>query len=207
MSDDALSRELTDLLRESVGSQVSVLQNGYLKDLSSQVAALAQLRRGAGKAPQDVPELWGMTGTERLFSAGELRNRDAGRAEAAMFLAVTLYALHQQSKADPMHRPGIELGTAVRRLMTATGDDESVRQRFVRVGLAATPDVLAYRLRELVSLLRRHSVPLDYALLAERLYQAQLPGRMSEVRQKWGLSFHRSAAQREDSSPTTDKDA
>ncbi|MDI9581296.1 MAG: type I-E CRISPR-associated protein Cse2/CasB, partial [Thermobispora sp.] len=136
------------------GEYVSELQAGYLADQSWAVASLAQLRRGAGKLPQDVPELWGMTGAERLFADETLSEAKAAQAETAMFLAVTLYALHQQSQAEPMHRPGVELGEAVRRLM---GDeiDEPIRRRLVRVGTAATRDALATRLREIITLLRR----------------------------------------------------
>lgn len=137
---------------------------------------LAQLRRGAGKLPHEVPELWGLTGAERLYQDQTLTEAQAARAETASFLAVTLYALHQQSRPNQgMHSPGIELGAAVRRLMPPDKIDEPIRRRFIRVGTAGSPDVLAYRLREIISLLRRDSIPLDYALLAERLYRAQTP--------------------------------
>ena len=171
------------------GEYVSELQAGYLADQSWAVASLAQLRRGAGKLPQDVPELWGMTGAERLFADETLSEAKAAQAETAMFLAVTLYALHQQSQAEPMYRPGEELGKAVRRLM---GDeiDEPIRRRFVRVGTAATRDALATRLREIITLLRRDAIPLDYGLLAEQLYLAQTPDGLRQVRQRWGRSFH-----------------
>lgn len=141
------------------------------------MALLAQLRRGAGKTPDQVPELWGLTGTEALYAQGPMEEGQAAQAETAVHLAVTLYALHQQSqRSRRMHVPGIEIGAAVRQLMPPTGIDEAVRKRFVRVGTAATPGLLAVRLREVVTLLRREEIPLDYALLADRLYQAQQPG-------------------------------
>src|SRR5690606_4758821 len=108
----------------------------------------------------------------------------------AVHMAVTLYALHQQSqRTRRMHVPGIELGTAVRQLMPQNRIDEPVRMRFVRVGTAATPDLLVDRLREVVSLLRRGQIPLDYGLLAARLLRLQQRGGMREVRQIWGRSF------------------
>ncbi|MEU6038636.1 type I-E CRISPR-associated protein Cse2/CasB [Actinomadura sp. NPDC047616] len=180
-----------ELVREVVGEFVTELQDGYLRDSSVAVARLAQLRRGAGKLPQDVPELWGLTGAERLYQDQALSEVQATRAETAAFLAVTLYALHQQSRtSQKMHVPGVDLGTAVRRLMPAERIDEPIRRRFVRVGTAGTAEVLAYRLREVISLLRRDSVPLDYALLAERLYHAQTPDGLARVRRQWGRSFH-----------------
>jgi CRISPR system Cascade subunit CasB len=112
-------------------------------------------------------------------------------AEAALFLAVTLYALHQQSRPEQrMHRSGVELGAAVRRLMPGGALDEPIRRRFVRVGTAGTRQILAYRLREIITLLRGQSIPLDYALLAQQLYRAQSPDGMRQVRQRWGRSFH-----------------
>jgi CRISPR system Cascade subunit CasB len=132
-----------------------------------------------------------VTGTERLFAHGELSEEDLSRAEAAMFLAVTLYALHQQSRRDRgMHQTGAELGTAVRRLMSDGDIDEPIRRRFVRVGLAPNVDALAYRLREIISLLRSESIPLDYVALARQLYLAQTAGGMRRVRQTWGRGFH-----------------
>ncbi|WP_030144819.1 type I-E CRISPR-associated protein Cse2/CasB [Spirillospora albida] len=182
-------RHATDLVRRVVGEFVSELQDGYLRDTSAAVGRLAQLRRGAGKLPQDVPELWGLTGVERLYE--ELGERQAERAETAAFLAVTLFALHQQSRTTQrMHKPEVGLGAAVRRLMPKDKIDEPIRRRFVRVGTAGTLDAMAYRLREIVSLLRRESIPLDYAQLAVDLYRAQTPGGLAQVRQRWGRGFH-----------------
>ncbi|GIH72649.1 type I-E CRISPR-associated protein Cse2/CasB [Sphaerimonospora thailandensis] len=189
-------RSVKDLVGEIAGAYITDLQQGYLKDRSWAVAALARLRRGAGKLPQDVPELWGMAGTERLYAQQALSETESVRAEAALFLAITLYALHQQSRPQQgMHRTGEELGAAVRKLMLRKsapggGIDEPIRRRFVRVGAASTREMLAIRLREVVSLLHGESIPLDYARLARQLYQAQLPGGMSQVRQSWGRSFH-----------------
>lgn len=224
MTESPPPRGLAELTRGTAGAYIGELQAGYREDTSASVAALAQLRRGAGKLPHEVPELWGVTGAERLYQGRDLSEREGSRAEAALFLAVTLYALHQQSRPEnDMHRPGIELGTAVRRLMpNAETDDEPIRRRFVRVGASADLDVLAYRLRELVSLLRRgvvrrkngprEPVPLDYAQLAYDLCEAQTTDGMRRVRQRWGRSFHSyrppaaasDDAQAED--PTTEED-
>jgi CRISPR system Cascade subunit CasB len=192
----------------AAGRFIAELQQGFLADRSSAVAALAQLRRGAGKLPHDVPELWGVTGAERLFADGNRFGDETQetRAEAAYFLAVTLYALHQQSQRSPMHKPGVDLGQAVRRLMPKPGEiEETIRRRFVRLGTAATPDILAYRLREVISLLRGQGIPLDYGRLAHQLYKAQTPDGLCEVRRDWGRSFHTYKADAGDGA-STDKD-
>ncbi|MEU7831271.1 MULTISPECIES: type I-E CRISPR-associated protein Cse2/CasB [unclassified Nonomuraea] len=184
-------RPVADLVRDIASAYIGELQDGYLRDRSASVAALAQLRRGAGKLPDEVPELWGMAGTERLYSEQGLSEKEALKAEFALFSAITLYSLHQQSKSgQPMHRPQAELGAAVRRLMPGGVLDEPIRRRFVRLGTASTPQALAYRLREIVILLRGQSIPLGYGILAQQLYQAQDPDGLRHVRQRWGRSFH-----------------
>jgi CRISPR system CASCADE complex protein CasB/Cse2 len=186
-------RPTRQVVIDVVGEYVAELQKGYRNNTSTAVALLAQLRRGAGKLPHDVPELWGITGIERIHQQQALSEAEASRAETALFIAVTLYALHQQSRSEQdMHRRGVDLGAATRRLMLAVGDgiDEPIRRRFVRIGTATTVDTLAFRLREMVSLLRRESIPLDYAQLAGHLYEAQFPGGLAQVRARWGRSFH-----------------
>ncbi|MET8985402.1 type I-E CRISPR-associated protein Cse2/CasB [Nonomuraea wenchangensis] len=204
-------RPASDLVGEVAAAYVKELQEGYLADRSSAVGALAQLRRGAGKLPEDVPELWGMGGTERLYGAQGLSEREALKAEFALFAAITLYALHQQSKSSQrMHKAGAELGAAVRQLMPGGALDEPIRRRFVRLGTATTPKVLTERLREVVILLRNASISLDYGILATQLYQAQDPDGLRHVRQRWGRTFHsyRPAGQRTDAdtAASSDKD-
>ncbi|WUX13296.1 type I-E CRISPR-associated protein Cse2/CasB [Streptomyces sp. NBC_01439] len=160
--------------------------------------ALARLRRGVGRQPTETPDLWGMVGVEAFHTAYlARRGRPAGeaetlRAERSAHAAVTLWAVHQQSnRSRGMHvAGGPSLGTAVRRLMSGTDADDPVRKRLVRAGTASSLDVLAQRLRDLVTLLRAAEVPLDYGLLAEQLDQWQRPGGPGQVRQAWGRSFH-----------------
>ncbi|MET9396871.1 type I-E CRISPR-associated protein Cse2/CasB [Kitasatospora sp. NPDC002965] len=167
------------------------LQYGYHRDEAAAVARVAQIRRGAGRPVDALPELWGLTGLELLYPDGRVRPTDTA-AENAMHTAVTLWSLHQQSHRNSgMHRlDGTGLGFAVRQLMPVDDVDEPLRKRFVRVGAAPVFDVLAQRLREIVVLLHRAAVPLDYGVLADQLYLWQLPGRRAEVTRSWGRGFH-----------------
>ncbi|MET9959485.1 type I-E CRISPR-associated protein Cse2/CasB [Streptomyces sp. NPDC006326] len=183
-------------LRQAVAQRIRILQHDYRNDGSQAVQALARLRRGIGRQATETPELWGLVGMEQFYAAQPQGRRmdeaEALRAERAAHVAVTLWALHQQSnRTKRMHvEDGASLGTAVRRLMSGTDSDEPIRKRLVRAGTATTFDVLAQRLRELVVLLRTAEIPLDYGLLAEHLDRWQLPGGPSKVRQTWGRSFH-----------------
>ena len=183
-----------------LGREVKRLQRGHLQDHSTEVAALARLRRGAGKDAAVIPDLWGLIDTQDLYDDPSLRHQDA---ENAVYVAATLWSLHQQSRSTGMHAAGgNELGAAVRRLMPPGEIHEPIRKRFVRAGTAPTLTVLAARLREITVLLRGQDISLDYALLADQLYHWQRPGGADQVRRSWGRSFHAYRPQ-PDSAPTT----
>jgi len=186
-----------------VDERVRRLQGGYLKDLSDAVATLAKLRRGAGKPIEAVPELVRLTLDHRFYEAFPVEDPRTDAAEAAAHEALTLYALHQQSKRDRgMHRRGSGLGGAVRRLMPGGEIDEPLRKRFVQAGSAADHATRLDRLRGIVSLLRAEDIPLDYGLLADQLHDARTPAGAARVRRAWGRGFqaHRTA-RADDASP------
>ncbi|MEU3601607.1 type I-E CRISPR-associated protein Cse2/CasB [Streptomyces sp. NPDC006798] len=197
---------------------INRLQYAYRNDNPAAVAVLARLRREAGRAVHDSPDSWGIDGLEDLVTvrseeSGRGRDEDRDlREEEAVHLAVTLWALHQQSVYDDnMHKPGRGLGRAVRRLAAAKGSpdsagsesqkeprsgrdneelNESLRKRFVRIGTSTSYEVLALRLREMVLLLRGARVSLDYGLLADQLFLWQDESKRSTVRRSWGRDFH-----------------
>ncbi|MCF3132444.1 type I-E CRISPR-associated protein Cse2/CasB [Streptomyces olivochromogenes] len=180
-------------------ARITTWQEGYLRDSPKDVAALARLRRGAGRDAADLPDLWTLVDTSPLHSRVEgvrlLGEEELLRAENAVHAALTLWALHQQSRGVRMHRPHARmrptgLGASVRRLMPPNDIDEPVRKRLVRAGTAPDLTALSQRLRELIVLLRRADIPLDYGLLAGQLYTWQWPGGADTVRREWGRSFH-----------------
>ncbi len=157
-------------------------------------AELANMRRGIGKKPGELPELWGM-----LF--GDLpenllgTTREPSRAEWAIYSALTLFALHQQGnspKTHPMHKEKESLGKAVRRLAPIRETDEFKRiQRKLHIAAVSDDmDELAYRLRGLVQLMRSECIPLDYVQLATDFYWYQMPEQIPAVRLQWGRDFY-----------------
>lgn len=187
-------------VEQLAGERIAAYQRGYLADESYSVAALARLRRGAGQEAGRLPDLWSLVDTSPLHEpcegARELSEGELVRAEDALHAALTLWALHQQSRRDAgMHQRDSRgkprgVGAAVRRLMKPGEIDEPLRKRLVRVGSAPNLPTLAQRLRDIVLLLRRDQFPLDYALLAGQLYDWQRPGGPDDVRREWGRSFH-----------------
>lgn len=175
-----------------VGRELSRLQGGYLADRSDAVATLARLRRGAGRDPMSVPDLWGVVDLDSLYEDEWLRSEEAmSQAQNAVYATLALYALHQQSSSQGMHRAdGTGLGSAVRALMPRDEIGEAVLKRFIRTGAATTFPQLTVRLRELVTLLKRDGLAQDYALLADQLHRWQRPQGRDAVRQQWGRSYH-----------------
>ena len=159
-------------------------------------AQLANLRRGIGRKPGDMPELWGMLFAEmpeEMLS----QNGQPTREEWAIYTALTLYALHQQGSKiseQNMHaaeKPENRLGRAVARLVK---DEENDRERIARRfnAFATADDMLtaAHHLRGLIQLLRAEEIPLDYVHLAENLYDFQNPDFRPSVRLEWGQDFY-----------------
>ncbi|WP_420168342.1 type I-E CRISPR-associated protein Cse2/CasB [Streptomyces violaceoruber] len=190
------------LVGRATATYIARLQPQFLADVPSAVAELARLRRGAGRRAHQSPDLWGIGGTDEL--AGLLDGHEGHirceYAEEAVFLAATLWALHQQSSREHgMHSRNHDLGGAVRALIRLKGatsadeEDSPLRKRLVRVGTAESLDSVAVRLREIVLLLRGAKVPLDYARLAGQLYRWQHRPDRAGVQREWGREFHLAA--------------
>lgn len=156
-------------------------------------ASLANLRRGLGKAPGALPQLWGLT-LEGLPEALLSRDGQPTRAEWAVYTALTLFALHQQGKdlkTECMSREDNSLGKAVRMLASRQEDLPRVKRRFDAAATADSPAEFANHLKGLVQLLKAKEIPLDYPALAEDLFFFQFPGARDGVRLRWGQDFYR----------------
>ena len=161
------------------------------KDTSGGRARLAELRRGAGKAPGELPELWGafLNGMpEELLS----RNGEPSRSEWAVYLALTMYALHQQGNSTVMHKADVSLGAAAEKLMSEPTDDERQRvlRRFGPVVTAKTMPELAHHLRSIVQLLSSKGIGQDYVRLAVDIYDFQSDECRKRVQLRWGQDFY-----------------
>lgn len=167
----------------------------------AQYAALANLRRGIGRRPGDMPQLWDIIWADM---PEELQGSDGmpSRAEWAIYTALTLYALHQQGR-DPqresMNRSATDndsryhnsLGLAMAQMIHGEEDQKRVLRRFNIAATSADMTELATHLRSLVQLLKAKSIPLDYPQLAKDLYRYQFPDGAAQVRMRWGQDFYR----------------
>jgi CRISPR system Cascade subunit CasB len=155
---------------------------------SGTAADLARLRRSVAKPPGWDPDLWELT----LSGVPGRAVSDSPTAEErAVHTALVLYAVHQQSRPEPMHVRGPGLGKAVRSLAAATQAESAVRRRFDAAATATTFEEVVHHMRGLITQLRAHRVPLDYGQLADDLHQLQDPWKVDAVRLRWGRQYYR----------------
>lgn len=163
------------------------------KNESAARATLAKLRRGIGKAPGSMPELWDATLDglpETLIGKGN----GPTRGEWAVHTALTLYALHQQGKdlkGQCMSSDGEYLGVSVRKLIQNDEDEQRIKRRFDAAATSDSLEEFSHHLRGLIQLLKTKDIPLDYPALAKDLYWFQFPAARDSVRLRWGRDFYR----------------
>ena len=157
----------------------------------SNTGVLAELRRGIGKKPGELPQLWGYfleSMPENFYG-----DKEPSRAEWAIYTVLTLYALHQQGKSletDVMYQEGQTFGKAVANLVHNENDKERVIRRFNTIATAASIEETVHYLRCMIQLLRNENIGLDYPALAGNIFLYQFPEFSSQVRLKWGQDFY-----------------
>ena len=136
------------------------LQARYRRNEARARGELAALRKGANRPPGEFPEIW------------------------------ELYAVHQQSRTEPMFAPGRGLGYAARSLIGPPDDENpSARARFNALVTSTTVTELRHHLRGFISMLRARSITLDHAMLADDILHFQQPGGARRVRLTWSREY------------------
>ena len=105
-------------------------------DESGTRAYLAKMRKGVGKVPGADPELWGIL-FEDLPEELTGRGNTPGRAELALYAALTLYAIHQQSrslKEENAHQRGIGFGRAAGEILGKARNAPQIGQKASTAG-------------------------------------------------------------------------
>lgn len=184
--------------RETLESYVRSRAVGLHKRLSagdsSARASLARMRRAVGADIAVQPEAWGEVYAgfpEELVGEGD----DVGPYEYAAHIALTLFALHQQSQAQPMHvgGPSARLGSAVRKLATPNDAQEHEQATLRRFQALVTADELpeiVHHLRGIVLFLKAKSIPLDYGRLASDVASLHSPEGATRVKLRWARDLY-----------------
>ena len=207
-------REQREKLADLVGRRVSALQTQYCRTdpVPSARAALAQLRRaalglGAGNAITSTDAFAVDTHTHVPEDCYPLNARgnpivlddEPTQAERAVHTAMTLYAVHQQSRTEKMHGVGERPGMAFAKLAWRKDtSEEAVRRRFGALATATTFVQLSHQLRTMTRLLRDGRVPMDYGRLASDLFTWQTTRGRDRVRLSWSRDFENHIQPRSD---------
>ncbi|ALC98671.1 CRISPR-associated protein Cse2 [Actinomyces sp. oral taxon 414] len=167
-------------------------------------AQVAALRKGASRSPGELPEIWELTRVEVPDGAGDAPTWE----EIAVHTAMTLYAVHQQSRTEPMFRPSVGLGSAAHDLVGRDEENPSARARFNALVTSTTVAELRHHLRGFVSLLRARGIALDHAMLADDIVGFQRPGGAKKVRLNWARQYYSLPAESQPATaPASDADS
>ena len=193
-----MSNSHSDEIRRIVGSQIELIK----KDKG----AMATLRRGAGRHPCTNMKLLGML-LEGLPEDLMSKSKDPSYAEWAIYISLTLFAVHQQGndpnkESELMHQSCWDkethklkkekrLGGAIAQLIHDKNDIKRLTKRFIIMASRDDMEGLSHYLRQMIGLLRKKNIPLDYVDLASDLYSFQFPESKSSVKLKWGEDFYR----------------
>jgi CRISPR system Cascade subunit CasB len=154
----------------------------YLHGLREDRGALAALRRGSGDIPATVVSVY-----PHVF---RFLPREASEWEVDAFCTVaSLFALHPAEGGE-----GRSVGEALRLVAEKTGST-SVEQRFVAL-LECHREDLPEHLRQAISLVRSHEVPIDHLKLLEDVLGWDWPSR--SVQRQWARDYYATASNEAD---------
>ena len=185
-SDSVRSRRLLKA-GKIVCRRIEGLGRGFLKGEPKAREALAKLRRGIKADPGEIADIWGYT---HVVGVPDNAPDTPTREEWAVYIAMTLYAVHQQSRSVLMHRPGYGFGRAARELVGGE-EDSPARCRFNALVTASSIGELRSHLRSFIQLLRPKDIGFDYAAFADDLIEFQYLGGDKKVRRRWSRDFYK----------------
>lgn len=177
-----------------VGKKIRMLQAE--EERGAGKAMMADLRRGIVHEPGELPQLFGMV---LLDMPQEFMSESgiATREEWSCYMALTLYAMHQQGfdwKDRPMHvKEGGSIGRALAKMAKTSDDANADKRALQRLQAFATSIDMKeafYHLKSLIQLLRSKGISIDYEALAADLYDFQYADGKKRVNLRWGQDFY-----------------
>ena len=147
---------------ENPGKEVRNYVNRQIRRLaespneSSVRADLANLRRGIGKKPGAMPELWAFT-LEGLPEQHLSRDGEPTYGEWAIYTALTLFALHQQGtpiKTKCASSDERTFAAAVATIIESDEDLKRIKRRFDATTTAQSMSELSHHARGLIQLFK-----------------------------------------------------
>lgn len=171
------------------------------RDASSTKALLANMRNSADKDISNNVDALAYVFSNLSYGEDD-RGGELSYMEQAIFTAIQMYAIHQQSNVESVLKFGNDdenesrekkykanIGDALATLRS--DESESIDKRFNAMITATNFNKLSYHLRQMIKILKSKSdAKVDYAKLAEDLYWFMI-GRKEEVRLSWARSYYK----------------
>lgn len=173
------------------------------RDASSTKALLANMRNSADKDISNNVDALAYVFSNLSYGEDD-RGGELSYMEQAIFTAIQMYAIHQQSNVESVLKFGNDdeneseekknkykanIGDALATLRS--DESESIDKRFNAMITATNFNKLSYHLRKMIKILKSKSdAKVDYAKLAEDLYWFMI-GRKEEVRLSWARSYYK----------------
>lgn len=182
-------------IEKYVSGKISRMQ--ALSDTGNGKAYMAELRKGVGKEPGELPILFG-TLLEDMPEDFMSKDGIPTKEEWACYVAITLFAWHQQGKnlkTDCMHTGDhISVGAAFRKLKLDSDDanaEERVLKKLQIIITAMDINGFSRHLRSMIKMLAQNNIRLNYALLAADIYEWQFQDSRDAVNLRWGQDFYK----------------
>lgn len=173
------------------------------RDASSTKALLANMRNSADKDISNNVDALAYVFSNLSYGEDD-RYGELSYMEQAIFTAIQMYAIHQQSNVESVLKFGNDdenesiekknkykanIGDALATLRS--DESESIDKRFNAMITATNFNKLSYHLRQMIKILKSKSdVKVDYAKLAEDLYWF-MNGKKEGVRLSWARSYYK----------------
>lgn len=185
-----------DTLYVAVGATATRLQSQYLGEQGERSQAkargdLAELRRRAGQPIDRDPlslEKTLLVLTPALDENSIGHTNEPSPSERAAFHSLTLFALHMQSSARPVHLRGVSFASACGRLY-AQSESASLKPRFDALLLSRSSRARLSHTRSMITLLRGAQLGFDYAQFANDLRALDKSEHRPGVLLRWGRDF------------------
>lgn len=185
------SETVTPTLYNFVTHKIHRLYGGHNAGSSASKKELSDLRQAVGQDPAKNPLAWQyvLTGDENIDFPDNYRGRgdEASYGELATYMALTLYAVHQQSEQRNMHTKDISFGYSIGQLVAKR--TPSIKKRFDALLQARNFSGIVYHARSLVQLLKQEELTFDYGRFTTDLYWLQHPRHRAKVITRWSRDF------------------
>lgn len=170
-------------IRQIVEGKIEQIEHSNSGNLT-----LAKLRKGIGKAPGEIPELWSVVVEDIPEGISE---EEQTAAEWSVYIALVLYAHHRLQQKN-VHRHGGSLGSAVK-LLVIKKDDPDGEERFVsemmRITSLTEPNMIFSQLIHLIKLAADQSF-FGLRKTGFRYLLASKRGRKRTSSMDWGMDFY-----------------